>query len=209
MKKLGLTLLTLLLWVFGITFADTIWWSFTAIPIYKDTSSTVDISQKLDLKAGWLVDQTNWIYYVVWKIPGEWSGENVAWIDVKGSCDASAINISCVEINKRAVFVLQWNDNWVVIKKIIELFGNWTYWGDNRWGIHKNAKWDIFLIENIWSDIRIWTLVGSDLLNPTLTADSPVTIDANIDAHQWISIINDYLFYHWSKGIRRRNWGCS
>jgi len=38
-------------------------------------------------------------------------------------------------------------------------------------------------LENIGADMRIWTLVGTDLANPTLTADSPVTLDTNVDLY--------------------------
>ena len=191
-----------ILWILslfiGASYADTIWGSFTSIPIHKTSTWSNDITTKLDLKAGWLINQvgSTWTYYVVGTIPTSWSWENVAGIDV-GSCDNADINATCVQAGKSAVFVLQGNDTATSIKKIIQLYWNWTQAGTAWWGIHKNSKGDVFLLENIWSSIRIWTLVGSDLSNPTLTADSPVTIDANIKGYQWISIVNDYLFFHW------------
>ncbi len=187
----------------GTSYADTIGGSFVSIPIHKTSTGSTDITQDLNLKAGWLVDQTNWVYYVIGTIPTSWSWETVAGIDVKSAsnCDDADINSTCIEAGQSAVFVLKWNDNAVSIQKIIQLYWNWTKAWTAWWGLHKNAKWNVFLIENIWSDIRLWTLVGSDLSNPTLTADSPVTIDANIYDKEWISIVNDYLFFHWDVSI--------
>ena len=204
LKKIWLIMLTFVWIAVGTNvYADTIGWSFTSIPIQKDSTDTTDITQDLNLKVGWLVDQTNWVYYTVGTIPSSWSWEKIAGIDVKSAdnCDDADINSTCVEAWAKAVFVLKWDDSWVVLQKIIQLYWNGTKAWENWWGLHKNANWDVFLLENIGADIRIWTLVGDDLANPTLTADSPVTLDTNVDKYGGISIVNDYLFYHGATSI--------